>query len=251
MNNKIKAIIIEDELPARELLERYLSDVDDVEVVDTCENGFDGIKAISKHSPELIFLDVQMPKLTGFEMLELLDDYPQIIFTTAYDQFAIKAFELNAVDYLMKPFSKERFLQALDRARIRLKEQANSDIKVEKLIEKVKEESGTIERIFVKTGSRIDVIPVSEIIRIDAQDDYAEIVTKDKSYLKKETMNFLEKNLPQSNFIRVHRSSIINSDYMDKIEKYGKESYLVILKDGSRVKVSKSRIKELRSSLGI
>lgn len=251
MNKKIKAIIIEDELPARELLEMYLSDIEDIEVVDTCENGFDGIKAISKHSPELIFLDVQMPKLTGFEMLELLDDYPQIIFTTAYDQFAIKAFELNAVDYLMKPFSKDRFLQALDRARIRLKEQVKSDIKVKKLIEKVKEESETIERIFVKTGSRIDVIPISDIIRIEAQDDYAEIVTKGKSYLKKETMNFLEKNLPQSNFIRVHRSSIINSDYMDKIEKYGKESYLVILKDGSRVKVSKSRIKELRSSLGI
>ena len=251
MNNKIKAIIIEDELPARELLEMYLSDIDDIEVVDTCENGFDGIKAISKHSPELIFIDVQMPKLTGFEMLELLDDYPQIIFTTAYDQFAIKAFDLNAVDYLMKPFSKERFLQALDKVRNRLKKQANSDIKVKKLIEKVKEESGTIERIFVKTGSRIDVIPISEIIRIDAQDDYAEIITKEKSYLKKETMNFLEKNLPPSNFIRVHRSSIINSDYMDKIEKYGKESYLVILKDGSRVKVSKSRIKELRNTLGI
>jgi len=251
MNKKIKAVIIEDELPARELLERYLLDVDDVEVVDTCENGFDGIKAISKHSPELIFLDVQMPKLTGFEMLELLDGYPQIIFTTAYDQFAIKAFELNAVDYLMKPFSKDRFLQALDRVRIRLKEQVNSGLKVEKLIEKVKDESGTIERIFVKTGSRIDVIPISEIIRIEAQDDYAEIVTKGKSYLKKETMNFLEKNLPHSNFIRVHRSSIINSDYMDKIEKYGKESYLVILKDGSRVNVSKSRIKELRNTLGI
>jgi len=251
MNKKIKAIIIEDELPARELLEMYLSDIDDIEVVDACENGFDGIKAISKHSPELIFLDVQMPKLTGFEMLELLDDYPQIIFTTAYDQFAIKAFDLNAVDYLMKPFSKERFLQALDKVRNRLKEQANSDIKVKKLIEKVKEEGGTIERIFVKTGSRIDVIPISEIIRIDAQDDYAEIITKEKSYLKKETMNFLEKNLPPSNFIRVHRSSIINSDYMDKIEKYGKESYLIILKDGSRVNVSKSRIKDLRNTLGI
>jgi len=251
MNKKIKAVIIEDELPARELLEMYLSDVDDIEVVDSCENGFDGIKAISKHSPELIFLDVQMPKLTGFEMLELLDDYPQIIFTTAYDQFAIKAFELNAVDYLMKPFSKERFLQALDRVRNRLKDQPNSDKKVKKLIEKVNEERETIERIFVKTGSRIDVIPVSEIIRIEAHDDYAEIVTKEKSYLKKETMNFLEKNLPQSNFIRVHRSAIINSDYMDKIEKYGKESYLVILKDGSRVNVSKSRIKDLRNTLGI
>jgi two-component system LytT family response regulator len=192
-----------------------------------------------------------MPKLTGFEMLELLDEYPQIIFTTAYDQYAIKAFELNAVDYLMKPFSKERFHQALEKARKRISDKQTDNKPVKSLVNKVKEESGPIDRIFVKTGSRIDVIPVSEIIRIDAQDDYAEIITAKKSYLKKETMNYLEKNLPQSNFIRIHRSSIINTDYMDKIEKYGKESYLVVLKDGSRVNVSKSRIKALRNTLGI
>ena len=247
----IKAVIIEDEMPARELLKAYLAKERDIEIAEECENGFEGIKAIAKHHPDLIFLDVQMPKLTGFEMLELLDEFPQIIFTTAYDQYAIKAFELNAVDYLMKPFSKERFSQAIEKARKRISDKENSEATVKTLVKKVKEEAGTIDRIFVKTGSRIDVIPVSEIIRIDAQDDYAEIITKNKSYLKKETMNFLEKNLPRANFIRVHRSSIINSDYMEKIEKYGKESYIVVLKDGSRVNVSKSRIKELRSTLGI
>ncbi len=247
----IKAVIIEDEMPARELLKAYLAKESDIEIAEECENGFEGIKAIAKHHPDLIFLDVQMPKLTGFEMLELLDEFPQIIFTTAYDQYAIKAFELNAVDYLMKPFSKERFSQAIEKARKRISDKENSETTVKTLVKKVKEEAGTIDRIFVKTGSRIDVIPVSEIIRIDAQDDYAEIITKNKSYLKKETMNFLEKNLPRANFIRVHRSSIINSDYMEKIEKYGKESYIVVLKDGSRVNVSKSRIKELRSTLGI
>jgi len=249
--NHIKAVIIEDEMPARELLKAYLSKESDIEIAEECENGFEGIKAIAMHHPDLIFLDVQMPKLTGFEMLELLDEFPQIIFTTAYDQYAIKAFELNAVDYLMKPFSKERFSQAIEKARKRIVDKENSETTVKTLVKKVKEEAGTIDRIFVKTGSRIDVIPVSEIIRIDAQDDYAEIITKNKSYLKKETMNFLEKNLPQANFIRVHRSSIINSDYMEKIEKYGKESYIVVLKDGSRVNVSKSRIKELRNTLGI
>ncbi len=248
---KIKIVIIEDEAPARDLLKTYLSNETDIEIAEECENGFDGIKAISKHKPDLIFLDVQMPKLTGFEMLELLDDYPQIIFTTAYDQYAIKAFELNATDYLMKPFSKERFLKALTKAKSQILEKKPEGENVKQLVSKLKEQSGTIDRIFVKTGSRIDVIPVDEIIRIDAQDDYAEIITKNKSYLKKETMNFLEKNLPKSNFIRVHRSSIINSDYMDKIEKYGKESYLVVLKDGSRVNVSKSRIKELKTTLGI
>jgi two-component system LytT family response regulator len=249
--NHIKTVIIEDEMPARELLKAYLSKESDIEIAEECENGFEGIKAIAMHHPDLVFLDVQMPKLTGFEMLELLDEFPQIIFTTAYDQYAIKAFELNAVDYLMKPFSKERFSQAIKKARKRIVDKENSETTVKTLVKKVKEEAGTIDRIFVKTGSRIDVIPVSEIIRIDAQDDYAEIITKNKSYLKKETMNFLEKNLPQANFIRVHRSSIINSDYMEKIEKYGKESYIVVLKDGSRVNVSKSRIKELRNTLGI
>ena len=248
---KIKIVIIEDEAPARELLKAYLAKEEDIEVVEECENGFEGIKAISKHHPDLVLLDIQMPKLTGFEMLELLDEYPQIIFTTAYDQYAIKAFELNATDYLMKPFSKERFLKALSKARSKIAEKGAEDEKVQQLISTVKEQSGTISRIFVKTGNRIDVIPVSEIIRIDAQDDYAEIITKNKSYLKKETMNYLEKNLPKINFIRVHRSSIINTDFMDKIEKYGKESYLVVLKDGSRINVSKSRIKELKTTLGI
>ncbi len=247
----IKAVIIEDEAPARDLLKAYLAKEPDIEIAEECENGFEGMKAMAKHQPDLIFLDVQMPKLTGFEMLELLDEFPQIIFTTAYDQYAIKAFELNAVDYLMKPFSQERFLKAVDKAKQRILSNEDNKSTIKKLVEKVKEESGPIDRIFVKTGNRIDVIPVGEIIRIDAQDDYAEIITKNKSYLKKETMNYLEKNLPPANFIRVHRSSIINSDFMEKIEKYRKESYVVVLKDGSRVNVSKSRIKELRTTLGI
>ncbi len=245
----IKVVIIEDEAPARELIKAYLKD-EDVEIMEECVNGFEGIKAIHEHRPDLIFLDVQMPKLTGFEMLELLDEYPHIIFTTAYDQYAIKAFELNAVDYLMKPFSKDRFLQALEKAKKRIEKNNKDDKPVKELVQKVKEESGVIDRIFVKTGSRIDVIPVSEIIKIEAQDDYAEIFTKEKSYLKKETMTFLEKNLPPANFIRVHRSTIINTDYLNKIEKYGKETYVIILKDGSKVNVSKSRIKMLRERLG-
>ncbi len=245
----IKVVIVEDEAPARDLIKAYLKDVDNVEVVEECSNGFEGIKAINTHHPDLIFLDVQMPKLTGFEMLELLDEYPQIIFTTAYDQYAIKAFELNAVDYLMKPFSKDRFMKALEKAQQRIVEKADNK-PVKELINKVREDGGEIDRIFVKTGSRIDVIPVTDIIKIEAQDDYAEIFTKEKSFLKKETMAFLEKNLPNNNFIRVHRSAIINTDYLHKIEKYGKETYVVILKDGSKVNVSKSRIKQLREKLG-
>ncbi len=246
---KIKTVIIEDEAPARELIKAYLKDNDKFEIVAECENGFEGIKAINTYKPDLVFLDVQMPKLTGFEMLELLDEFPEIIFTTAYDEYAIKAFEMNAVDYLMKPFSKERFDKALDKAIHRLdnKEDKKS---VKNLVEKVKNDSGEIDRIFVKTGNRIDVIPVNDIIRIEAQDDYVEIYTKEKSYLKKETMGYLESKLPHSNFIRVHRSHIINTDYLHKLERYAKESFIVILKDGSKVNVSKSRVKELREKLG-
>ncbi len=248
---KLKAIIIEDEAPARDLIKEYLKDYPEVELVAECENGFSGVKAINLHRPHLIFLDIQMPKLTGFEMLELLDDIPEVIFTTAYDQYALKAFEMNAVDYLMKPFSRERFAKAIEKAVERIKTGNLKNKPVENLIKKVKEESKEINKIFVKTGSHIDVIPIEEILHIEAEDDYVEIFTPKGKFLKKETMNFLENNLPRDTFLRVHRSSIVNLNQIDKIEKYGKESYLLILKSGERINVSKSRIKELRKQLGI
>ena len=251
MNNKIFALIIEDEQPARDLLKAYLQPHSEIELVSECENGFEGIKAIAEYRPDLIFLDIQMPKLTGFEMLELLDEYPEIIFTTAYDEFALRAFELNAVDYLMKPFSKTRFDQALEKVFTRLKNKSHSNHALEKLKEQVQESSGPQERFFVRTGSRIDVIPVDEIRHVEAQDDYVEFHTTKGRFLKKETMTQLEKQLPPEQFLRVHRSHIIRLDQMEKLEKYGKESYMVILKDGTKVQVSKSRIKSLKEKLGI
>jgi two-component system LytT family response regulator len=251
MNNRILAIIIEDEEPARDLLKAYLQPHDEIELVAECENGFDGVKAIAEYRPDLIFLDIQMPKLTGFEMLELLDEYPEIIFTTAYDEFALRAFELNAVDYLMKPFSKVRFDDALEKVFTRLKNKSQQNTTVEKLKEQVQETSGPQERFFVKTGSRIDVIPVEDIIHVEAQDDYVELHTSKGRFLKKETMNRLEHQLSPEKFIRVHRSHIIRVDQMEKLEKYGKESYMVILKNGAKVLVSKSRIKSLKEQLGI
>jgi two-component system LytT family response regulator len=251
MNNKIFAIIIEDEQPARDLLKAYLQPHSEIELVAECENGFEGIKAIAEFRPDLIFLDIQMPKLTGFEMLELLDEYPEIIFTTAYDEFALHAFELNAVDYLMKPFSKTRFDQALEKVFNRLETKSHSNHALEKLKEQVQESAGPQERFFVKTGNRIDVIPVDEIRHVEAQDDYVEFHTTKGRFLKKETMTQLEKQLPPEQFLRVHRSHIIRLDQMEKLEKYGKESYMVILKDGAKVQVSKSRIKSLKEQLGI
>jgi two-component system LytT family response regulator len=248
---KLRALIVEDEAPARDLIKAFLKDHEDVELIGESDNGFDAVKMINSEHPDLVFLDIQMPKLTGFEMIELLDEVPEIIFTTAFDQYAIKAFELNAVDYIMKPFSRERFAGALEKVKERI-QQKNPEPKVQKFVRqmKEKEEVSEIERIFVKTGSRIDVIPVAEIIRIEAQDDYVDIVTAKGKFLKKETMNYLEKALPGDTFVRVHRSGIVNINYIQKIEKYGKESSMVVLKDGSRVQVSKSRIKDLKNQLG-
>jgi len=250
--NNIRAIIVEDEAPARDLIKAFLKSHENIELVDECADGFSGVKSINDNKPDLVFLDIQMPKLTGFEMIELLDDIPEIIFTTAYDQYAIKAFELSAVDYLMKPFSKKRFDEAIEKVKARMLLKSETPEKIKKLTEKAKEESTReIERLFVKTGSKIDVVNVDDIIRIEAFDDYVEIYTAEKKYLKKETMNYLEKVLPSGMFSRIHRSAIVNLNFIKKIERYGKESYLVILTDGSRVNVSKSRIKELKQQLGI
>lgn len=249
--NKLRAIIVEDEMPARELVKAYLKNHENIELLMECADGFSGAKAINENKPDIVFLDIQMPKLTGFELIELLDEIPQVIFTTAYDQYAIKAFELSAVDYLMKPFSRQRFDEAVAKVFERIKQQSKSTDHIQSLTKKIKEDSHEIERLFIKTGTKIDVVPVVDVIRIEALDDYVEIFTKEKKYLKKETMNFLENSLPQEIFIRVHRSNIINVNYIEKIERYGKESYIVILKEGSKVNVSKSRIKELKSRLGI
>jgi two-component system LytT family response regulator len=256
--NKLRTVIIEDEAPARDLVKAYIKTNENIELVGECQDGFEGVKKIMETKPDLIFLDIQMPKLTGFEMIELLDEVPEIIFTTAYDQYAIKAFELSAVDYLMKPFSRDRFNEAvkkvLDRIAARNEEVQSDRIpnkNIEDFANRKKEEVEQIERLFVKTGTKIDVIPVENIVRIEAQDDYVEIHTSDKKYLKNDTMNYLEKVLPPKTFVRVHRSNIINLNHIQKIEKYGKESYLVILKNGTSVNVSKSRIKGLKSILGI
>ena len=248
--SKLRVIIVEDEAPARDLLKAYLQRHENIELITECADGFSGAKAINENKPDLVFLDIQMPKLTGFELIELLDEMPQIIFTTAYDQYAIKAFELSAVDYLMKPFSRERFDEAIEKVFERIKEKQPSADKIHNLAQKVKEDTEVIDRLFIKTGRRIDVVAVSDIIHIEAEDDYVEIFTANKKFLKKETMNYLERSLPKETFTRVHRSSIINTNYIQKLERYGKESYLVIMKDGSTVNVSKSRVKELKEQLG-
>ncbi len=245
----IRCILIDDEQPARELVKKHLSTQADFEVIAECNNGFDGFKAIKDHDPDLIFLDIQMPKITGFEMLELLDKRPHVIFITAYDQFAIKAFELNAIDYLLKPYTPERIFKALEKAKERIHSQTPQE--VNKLLDDVREKETTIDRVVVKDRSKIDIIPVDEIWYIQAEDDYVMLYTKRGRFLKKATMHYFEDHLPPKSFVRIHRSYIIHTDQIKRMERYEKETFIIELKCNETVKTSKTGAKRLKESLGM
>jgi two-component system LytT family response regulator len=247
MENIIKAVIIEDEELSRKLIMSYLRDFRDIKIVKECANGFEGIKAINSLNPQLVFLDIQMPKLNGFEMLELLDITPEIIFITAHNEYAIRAFEHNAVDYLLKPYSRDRLMEAVKKALVRIRSKQPSTRNIEKLISQPL--GGTIERVVVKTGSRIKVVPVSRIQYLEAQDDYVMIYTEDSKHLKQATMKFFEAHLDPHQFIRVHRSYIVKIDQVVQLEPYEKDNYVAKLRSGASVKVSKSGMRNLKGML--
>ena len=247
-----KVIIVEDERPARDLLMNYLEGFPEMEVIGQYDNGFDGLKAINDLKPDAIFLDVQMPKLTGFELLEVLEHQPEVIFTTAYDQFAIRAFERNAVDYLLKPFSRERFKEAINRLRARLEAKEGGD-KEESGIEKIRqhfaESDEKLHRVVIKKSGKIHVISTRDINFLEAQDDYVMIYTDEGKYLKQQTMKYFEKHLDNQQFIRVHRSYIANITSIERIEPYEKSNFILILKDGNKVPVSRSGMQVLKENL--
>jgi two-component system, LytTR family, response regulator len=250
MSEKLQTLIIEDEELARNLLRSYLKDHPDVEVIGECENGFDGVKAINDKKPDLVFLDIQMPKITGFEMIELLDFKPQIIFTTAYDQYALKAFEMNAVDYLLKPFSKDRLLAAIEKVKHRILTEESSVEKLEEL-SNFRPGEAFIDRVVVKDRHKIHIITVDKIRYIESLDDYVMIYTTDGRHMKQKTMKYFEENLDPKNFIRIHRSFIVQVDNIAEIQQYEKESYIVILKDAAKtkLKVSKTGYKKIKEVL--
>lgn len=243
-----RAVILEDEAPARKLVRKFAEDSLEIEIIGEFDNGFDGVKGVNDLKPDILFLDVQMPKLTGFEVVELLDCNPQIIFTTAYDQYAIKAFEINAVDYLLKPFSKERLTLAIEKAVLKLKNETVVDRK-DLAQSYADEKNEVLDRIAVRTGNKINVIQVEDILFLRADDDYVEIHTKERSYLKEKTLKFFQDHLPAGNFIRCHRSFIVNVKQIAKLEKYGKESYVAITANNEQVKVSANGYKLLREYL--
>lgn len=233
----MKAIIIDDEKLARDLIRNFLQSFENIKIVDECENGFEGIKSINEHNPDLIFLDIQMPKLNGFEMLELLENPHNIIFTTAYDQYALKAFEVNAVDYLLKPFSRERFSDAINKV---LDKIYNTNIKDKPVLQQSDflQSDEKLNRIVVKKGNKIVVIPIDNIKYLEAQDDYVNILSSEGSFLKQNRMKYYEEHLPDS-FIRVHRSYIVNLNEIKEISLLEKDSHIVILRSGEKLPVSK------------
>ncbi len=245
-DKKLTALIVDDEDLARFVLRELLQTHPELDLVAECANGFEAVKAVAEHKPDLIFLDVQMPKLSGFDVLELIGTETAVIFVTAYDQYAMRAFEVHAVDYLLKPIGRERFEAALDRAKSRIGEKIPS---VPELAAAARPPKQFLDRIVVRDGTRVTLIPVGKLDYAEAQDDYVALASEGKKHLKQQTIISLEACLDPERFVRVHRSYIVNFERVVRIEPYGKDSRLAILADGTRLPVSRSGYARLKSLL--
>ena len=241
----LRAVIVDDEELARGFLRELLATHEEIEIAAECANGFEAVKADSRESPDLLFLDIQMPKLDGFEVLELIEPGPAVIFVTAYDQYAMRAFDAAAVDYLLKPFSVERFERALDRAKARLGER-----RLPTEVAAARPPAERPQRIVVKDGTRVHIIPLDKLDYVEAQDDYVALHSAGKSYLKQQPIASLEATLDPARFVRIHRSTIVNLERVARIEPYGKESRIAILHDGARLPVSRSGYARLLEAMG-
>jgi two-component system LytT family response regulator len=241
----LKVLIVDDEEPARALLREFLDRAEAVELVGECRNGFEAVKAVAERKPDLVFLDIQMPKLDGFEVLELLGSDVAVVFVTAFDEHAIRAFEVNAVDYLLKPVGEERFRAALQRARQRI----HVPVPVRELTEAARPSGGSVDRILVRQGPRVHVIPVSEIDYVEAQDDYVGLHSGGKEYLKQQTLAEMEAALDPNRFVRVHRSYVVNLERLARIEDAGSDARSAVLSDGTRLPISRSGYARLKKLL--
>jgi two-component system, LytTR family, response regulator len=247
---KIRAVIVDDEELARAVLREFLNEEEDVDIVAECANGFEAVKAISELRPDLLFLDVQMPKLDGFEVLELADAPVEVIFVTAYDQFATKAFDAAAVDYLLKPFHAERFRVAVDRARRRLREKQAPGLNVTELKNASRAPDQFIQRIVVKDGTRVHVIPVEKLDYAEVQDEYVGLRSAGHTYLKQQSMASLEASLDPGRFLRIHRAFLVNIEKIAKIDQDMAGARIAVLTDGSEVPVSRSGYARFRELVG-
>jgi two-component system, LytTR family, response regulator len=243
----LTVIVVDDESPARDLVREYLADHADIRLVAECANGFEAVKAANTHKPDLMILDVQMPKLDGFEVLELLATETRgVIFTTAYDSYAIRAFNVHAVDYLLKPFSAERFGEALALARTRLRK--SEPVPARELLE-TRREGAALDRVLIRDRSNVHVIPIDHVDFVESQDDYISIRAAGKSYLKEQTISDLEQQLPAKGFVRIHRRFLLNISRLAKIELSEKESRIAILLDKTQLPISRTGYAKLRAVL--
>jgi two-component system, LytTR family, response regulator len=247
---KIQAVIVDDEELARQILREFLSSHPEIELVAECANGFEAVKAVAELKPDLMFLDIQMPKLDGFEVLELIGNETAVVFVTAHDNFAIRAFEVHAVDYLMKPVGAGRFEAALKRAKERLESKAPSNaVSAAELAAAARPPAQYLERIPVRDGARVFIIPVAKLDYVEAQDDYVALASDGKKHLKQQTIASLETALDPSRFLRVHRSYIVNLERVAKIEPYSKDSHVAVLSTGAQLPVSRAGYARLREFL--
>jgi two-component system, LytTR family, response regulator len=249
MNEKVQltAIVVDDEAPARALIREYLSEHSDISIVAECPNGFEAVRAASELKPDLLFLDIQMPKLDGFEVLDLIGrDAASVIFTTAYDEYAVRAFDVHAIDYLLKPFGAARFAEALELARSRALRR--EPLPSRDLLE-THREGAALDRVLIRDRSNVHVIPVEQIDYIEAQDDYVSIRAAGRSYLKEQTLGELEEQLSPKGFLRIHRRYILNVSRLAKIELSEKDSRVAILHDKTELPISRSGYMKLRDLL--
>lgn len=276
MAEPLRVLIVDDEAPARALLREYLAKHSDVTVLGECANGFEAVKAIGELAPDLVFLDVQMPKLDGFEVLELLEPAPAVVFCTAYDEFALRAFEVHAIDYLLKPFGRERLAEALARAgerraglaaraaAARRGPEADADVTggarppatvatatpATALSRSARGPGRFTERIVVRDGAQVHVIPVERIDYVEAQDDYVAIHEGKLGHLKHQTLAELADGLDPARFVRVHRSYLVNVERIARLELLAKDQRVAVLADGREIPVSRSGHDRLKELLG-
>ena len=234
----IRAVVVDDEELARAVLREFLGNHPEVEIVAECANGFEAVKAVTELRPDLLFLDIQMPEMDGFEVLELVGRDVAVVFVTAYDEYALRAFEVHAVDYLLKPFSAERLAEAL--AHVQARRADRGPVPVASLVASARPEGRYPARIVVRDGARVHVIPIEKLDYAQAQDDYVNLHAEGRAHLKEQTLAELESTLDPSRFVRIHRSFIVNLERVQRVEPYGKDSRIAILTDGARLPVSRA-----------
>jgi two-component system LytT family response regulator len=241
----LRALVVDDEEPARRLLAEYLAASPGWELAGECANGFEAVKTAAHARPDLVLLDVQMPKLDGFEVLELLgEDAPAVVFVTAHDEHALRAFDVHAVDYLLKPVSAERFAVALERAAARLR--AGERPPAGALLASSRPPGGYLERIAVRQEGQVEVVPVERLDFVEARDDSVRLVAGERKLMKQTTLQQLEAQLDPRRFVRIHRSFLLNIERLARVDLYAKDSRVALLRDGTKLPVSRAGYDRLR-----